>query len=154
MIVGCPKEIKPQEGRVGLLPADVAELVRFKHTVLIQKNAGLAAGATDEQYRAVGAQIIEHAEEIFARSDLIVKVKEPLPSEFVHIRSGQVVFTYFHFASSRQLTEAMLQCEAVCIAYEGVEDSAGRLPLLEPMSEVAGHMAVQEGMHFLSAHSG
>ncbi|OEH75726.1 uncharacterized protein LOC34619778 [Cyclospora cayetanensis] len=154
MIVGCPKEAKPQEGRVGLLPWGVAELVRNGHTVLIQKGAGLAAGAADAQYVQAGAEIVDSPREIFGRADMIVKVKEPMPEEFIYFRSGQIVFTYFHFAASRQLTEAMIQTQAVCIAYETVEEAGSVLALLEPMSEVAGRMAIQEGMHYLSSSTG
>ncbi|KAL8442121.1 hypothetical protein Emag_006626 [Eimeria magna] len=154
MIVGCPKEIKPQEGRVGLLPSGVAELVRHKHTVVIQSGAGATAGAPDAAYVAAGAQVVDSAEEVYKMADLIVKVKEPLPEEYKLVRRGQIVFTYFHFAASRQLTEAMMEAGCVCIAYETVEGEGNRLVLLEPMSEVAGRMAVQKGMHFLEAASG
>ncbi|CDJ70113.1 alanine dehydrogenase, putative [Eimeria necatrix] len=143
MIVGCPKEIKPQEGRVGLLPAGAAELVRNKHKVIIQKGAGELAGAPDAAYSAAGAELVEGAAEVFARADFVVKVKEPQREEYLLLRAGQVVFCCFHFARSRSLTQAMLQCEAVCLAYETVEE----LLLLQPKSEVAGRLAVFEGLH-------
>ncbi|KAL8270641.1 hypothetical protein Esti_005462 [Eimeria stiedai] len=154
MIIGCPKEIKPQEGRVGLLPSGVAELVRHKHTVVVQSGAGAKARAPDAAYIAAGAQVVNSAEEVYKMADMIVKVKEPLPEEYKLVRRGQVVFAYFHFAASRQLTEAMMEAGCVCIAYETVEGEGNRLVLLEPMSEVAGRMAIQKGMHFLEAASG
>lgn len=153
MIIGCPKEIKPQEGRVGLTPAGVYELVNAKHTVFVQKDAGLAAGFEDSLYVQAGAKILETAAQIYGQSEMIVKVKEPLAPEFDLIRPGQILFTYFHFASNPELTQAMIKSKAICIAYETVEVNR-RLPLLTPMSEIAGRMSVQVGMRFLESSQG
>ncbi|MFO0914964.1 MAG: alanine dehydrogenase [Pirellulales bacterium] len=149
MIVGVPREVKRDEYRVAMLPVGAEELVRRGHTVLIESGAGLGSGLPDDEYAQAGARIVATPQEIFGTADLIVKVKEPQPQEWPLIRPGQMVFTYFHFAASRQLTEAMLQTEAVCIAYETLQDRQGRLPLLTPMSEVAGRMSIQEGAKFL-----
>ncbi len=148
MIVGVPKEIKRDEYRVALLPVGVEELVQRGHQVLLQRNAGIGSGIRDEDYTQHGAEIVDSADEIYARADMIVKVKEPLEEEWPKIRAGQVLFTYFHFASSRELTDAMLQSGAICVAYETLKEH-GRLPLLTPMSEVAGRMSIQEGAKFL-----
>ncbi len=149
MIVGVPREIKVDEYRVAMLPVGVEELVGRGHTVLIEKGAGLGSGLPDEDYETHGAEIIDGPQEIFARSDMIVKVKEPLEPEWAMIRPGQLLFTYFHFAAARDLTEAMIDKGAVCLAYETLSDTQGRLPLLTPMSEVAGRMSIQEGARFL-----
>jgi alanine dehydrogenase len=149
MIIGVPKEVKLDEYRVAMLPVGVEELTRRGHTVLIQHEAGLGSGLLDSEYQAAGAEIIEGPEDIFARADLVVKVKEPQHSEFPLIRPGQAVFTYFHFAASRELTEAMISSGSISIAYETLADDAGRLPLLTPMSEVAGRMSIQEGAKYL-----
>lgn len=149
MIIGVPREVKPDEYRVALLPVGAEELVRRGHRVLVEAGAGLGSGLKDEDYRAVGAELIDGPQEIFAQADVVVKVKEPQPSEWPLIRQGQVVFTYFHFAASRELTEALLATGAVCVAYETLEDQRGRLPLLTPMSEVAGRMSIQEGAKYL-----
>ena len=154
MIIGVPKEIKNNENRVGMTPAGVAELVKRGHTVLIQATAGSNSGFTDEAYQAVGAHIVPTIEEVYARAEMIVKVKEPIRPEYPLIRPGQVVFTYFHFAADRELTEAMLASGAICIAYETVELPDRSLPLLVPMSEVAGRMSVQEGARFLEKPQG
>jgi alanine dehydrogenase len=149
MIVGVPKEIKSDEYRVALLPVGVEELVRSGHRVIIQQDAGKGSGISDEQYRENGAEIVASAADIFAHADMIVKVKEPMPAEYGMIRSGQVVFTYFHFAASRELTDAMVESGAIAIAYETIGDGKRNLPLLTPMSEVAGRMSIQEGAKYL-----
>ncbi|WDQ16019.1 alanine dehydrogenase [Rhodopirellula sp. P2] len=149
MIVGVPSEIKTDEYRIGMLPVGVAELTQAGHTVLIQAGAGLGSGLPDHDYLRAGAELVATAEDIFARADLIVKVKEPQPSEYELIRPGQLVFTYFHFAADDSLTKAMLDSGATCLAYETLRNSSGQLPLLTPMSEVAGRMSIQEGAKFL-----
>ena len=149
MIIGVPKEIKNNESRVGMTPAGVNELVKYGHQVYIQSGAGFGSGFPDEDYRQVGAFIVEDIEQVYELADLIVKVKEPMEPEYSLIRQGQVVFTYFHFASSWKLTRAMIESKAICIAYETVEDEDGSLPLLTPMSEVAGRMAIQQGAKYL-----
>src|SRR5829696_1231260 len=145
MIVGVPKEIKSDEYRVAMLPVGVEELTRAGHQVLIQQDAGKGSGITDENYRQNGATIVASAAEVFAAADLVVKVKEPMPDEWRMIRRGQTVFTYFHFAASLDLTKAMIDSGAVAIAYETIGDGRRNLPLLTPMSEVAGRMSIQEG---------
>ncbi|KLU01211.1 Alanine dehydrogenase [Rhodopirellula islandica] len=149
MIVGVPSEIKTDEYRVGMLPVGVAELTQAGHTVLVQAGAGLGSGLPDHDYLRAGAELVATAEDIFARADLIVKVKEPQVSEYELIRPGQLVFTYFHFAADDSLTKAMLDSGATCLAYETLRNSSGQLPLLTPMSEVAGRMSIQEGAKFL-----
>ncbi|QBA65109.1 alanine dehydrogenase [Muriicola soli] len=149
MIIGVPKEIKNNESRVGMTPAGVYELVKNHHKVFVQSTAGEGSGFFDKDYLEVGASILDTIEEVYACSDMIVKVKEPVEQEYSLVKQGQVIFTYFHFASSETLTRAMLSSGAICIAYETVEDSDGSLPLLTPMSEVAGRMAVQQGAKYL-----
>lgn len=149
MIIGVPKEIKKDEYRIAMLPVGVHELTNRGHTVLIQKGAGLGSGLTDEQYEVEGAEIVETAKEIFDRAQMIVKVKEPQPVEYSMIREGQILFTYFHFAASRELTEAMIKSGATSVAYETLENADGSLPLLTPMSEVAGRLSIQAGARFL-----
>ena len=149
MIVGVPKEIKLDEYRVAMLPVGVEDLVRSGHTVLVEAGAGLGSGLPDEDYSAAGAKLVDTRDEVFAEADMIVKVKEPQSDEFPHIRPGQLLFTYFHFAADRELTQAMVDSGATCIAYETLTDKAGRLPLLTPMSEVAGRMSIQEGAKYL-----
>ncbi len=149
MIVGVPKEIKLDEYRVAMLPVGVEELVRRGHQVLVEAGAGLGSGIADHDYLKQGCELVHGAEEIFGRADLIVKVKEPLPAEWPLIRKGQTLFTYFHFAADRKLTDAMLNSGATCVAYETLADDRGRLPLLTPMSEVAGRMSIQEGAKYL-----
>ncbi len=149
MIVGVPKEMKRDEYRVAMLPVGVEELVRRGHRVLFEASAGLGSGLLDEEYAESGAELVATAAEIFERSDLIVKVKEPLPEEWPHIRAEQLLFTYFHFAADLALTEAMVASSSTCIAYETLTDRQGRLPLLTPMSEVAGRMSIQEGAKYL-----
>jgi len=154
MIIGIPKEIKNQESRIALTPSGVSKLVINNHKVLIEAGAGIGAGFTDEQFLEVGAKILHTAKEIFEQSDMIVKVKEPQAEEYDLIREGQIIFTYFHFASSKKLTEAMIKTKAVCIAYETVELDDGSLPLLLPMSQVAGRMAAQIGTNLLQKNNG
>jgi len=149
VIIGVPKEIKRDEYRVAMLPVGVEELVSAGHSVLVETRAGLGSGLSDGEYLAQGAELVSTAAEIFRRADLIVKVKEPLPEEWPLIRDGQAIFTYFHFAASRELTEAMAATGAICLAYETLRDADGRLPLLTPMSEVAGRMSIQEGAKYL-----
>jgi alanine dehydrogenase len=149
MRVGVPKEIKNHENRVAITPAGVMELVKHKHEVYIQKLAGFASGFSDQEFVSSGAIILETMEEVYQISDMIVKVKEPIEAEYKLIRKGQLVFTYFHFASSETLTHAMLASGATCLAYETVEKLDRSLPLLIPMSEVAGRMAIQEGAKYL-----
>jgi len=149
MIVGVPKEVKNNEYRVALVPSGAEALVEAGHTVLVEAGSGLGTGIEDKEYTEAGATIVNTAEEIFARADMIMKVKEPLPQEYGLLRKGQIVFTYFHFAASEELTRAMVESGAVCVAYETIQLPDGTLPLLTPMSEVAGRMAVQEGAKYL-----
>src|SRR5205823_4624727 len=149
MIVGVPREIKSDEYRVALLPVGAEELRRSGHRVLIQTGAGQGSGITDDRYEASGAEIVPDEAAIWKQADLIVKVKEPLPDEWPLMRSGQVVFTYFHFAADERLTQAVLRSGVTAIAYETIRDAKGQLPLLTPMSEVAGRMSIQEGAKFL-----
>lgn len=154
MIIGVPKEIKNNENRVGLTPSGVAEIVKHGHTVYIQHTAGINSGFQDEAYTAVGAQILPTMEDVYATAEMIVKVKEPIAPEYKLIRKGQLLFTYFHFASDKELTLAMIENGSVCLAYETVEKEDHSLPLLIPMSEVAGRMATQEGARFLERPQG
>ncbi|QEG33669.1 alanine dehydrogenase [Bythopirellula goksoeyrii] len=149
MIIGVPKEIKLDEYRVAMLPVGVEELTRRGHQVLIEQGAGLGSGLADHDYLENGCEMVAEASEIFARADMIVKVKEPMPAEWSLIRPGQIVFTYFHFAADRELTEAILATNCTAVAYETLADDQGRLPLLTPMSEVAGRMSIQEGAKYL-----
>ena len=154
MKIGIPKEIKNNENRVGMTPAGVAELVKHGHKVMVEHTAGEGSGFADKDYVAAGAEIIPTAEEVYAQSDMIIKVKEPIEPEYGLIRKGQLVFTYFHFASDRPLTEAMIKSGAVCLAYETVQTADRRLPLLIPLSEVAGRMGVMEGAYYLQKTKG
>ena len=154
MIIGVPKEIKNNENRVGMTPAGVAELVKQGHTVYVQASAGANSGFADEEYTAVGAKMLPTIEATYAAAEMIVKVKEPIAPEYKLIKKGQVVFTYFHFAADKILTEAMIESGGICIAYETVEKEDRSLPLLTPMSEVAGRMATQEGARFLEKPQG
>ena len=149
MIIGVPKEIKPSEYRVSMLPVGVEQLVQADHTVFVETDAGMGSGIFNEDYIAAGAEILETGEELFDAADLIVKVKEPLPEEYDHLREGQIVFTYFHFAANRELTQAMIDRRITCVAYETIQTADGELPLLTPMSEVAGKMAVHQGAKYL-----
>lgn len=154
MIIGVPKEIKQNENRVGLLPVGVQELKKHGHTVLVEANAGVGSGFDDDSYKKVGAKIISSAKEIYKKADMIIKVKEPIKVEYNLIKKDQILFTYLHFAASEELTLALIKSKAVCIAYETVQKSDGSLPLLIPMSEVAGRMAPQEGAKYLERTSG
>ena len=154
MIVGVPKEIKTHENRVSIQPGGVLQLKRNSHRVLIEKGAGVGSGFTDDMYIERGAEIVDDVEEIWKKSDMIMKVKEPIAEEYPRMREGQVIFTYFHFAASRELTEAVQDSGCVAIAYETVEKADGSLPLLIPMSEVAGRMSTQEGAKYLEKASG
>jgi len=145
MIIGVPKEIKNNECRVSLLPVGVESLVRAGHQVIIEHNAGLGSGVNDVDYETVGGEIAQTPESIFAQAQMIVKIKEPQPSEHRLLKKDQIVFTYFHFAASRELTEAMLERKITALAYETLQTQDGELPCLTPMSEVAGRMAVHEG---------
>ena len=149
MIIGIPKEIKNHESRVSLTPAGARELIKGGHTVYIQSTAGNESGFSDEDYQAVGASLLPTIENVYDKAEMVVKVKEPLEEEYPLVKEGQLLFTYFHFASNRVLTEAMIRSKAICIAYETVERADKSLPLLIPMSEVAGRMAVQEGAKYL-----
>lgn len=154
MIIGIPKEIKNNENRVGATPAGVKELVKHGHTLYVQHTAGEGSGFSDEEYQAAGATILPTIEDVYAIAEMIIKVKEPIEPEYALVKPGQLLFTYFHFASDRPLTEAMIKAKGVCIAYETVRDRQGTLPLLIPMSEVAGRMSVQEGARFLEKPQG
>jgi len=149
MIIGVPTEIKNNESRVSITPAGVFELTKNKHKVYVQSDAGLASGFTNAMYLEAGARVLDTIEEVYEIAEMIVKVKEPVEQEYSLVKEGQIVFTYFHFASSQALTEAMLSSKATCIAYETVQDVDGSLPLLTPMSEIAGRMATQQGAKFL-----
>ena len=149
MIIGVPREVKPDEYRVAMLPVGAEELVRRGHRVLVEAGAGLGSGLPDHAYLEVGAELVDSPEQVFAAAQLIVKVKEPQPAEWLLIRSGQILFTYFHLAASRELTTALLATDSTCVAYETLADDRGRLPLLTPMSEVAGRMSIQEGAKYL-----
>ena len=149
MIIGVPKEVKRDEYRVALLPVGVEEFVRRGHQVLVEAGAGLGSGLPDHEYLQQGAELVSGPEEVYGRADLVIKVKEPQVQELPLIRPGQILFTYFHFAADRGLTESMLQSGATAVAYETLRDQRGRLPLLTPMSEVAGRMSIQEGAKYL-----
>ena len=153
MTIGIPKEIKEQEQRVALLPSAVNQLTRHGHSVLVEKNAGAGSGYPDETYAKAGAEIVDQAKAVFSRADMIVKVKEPLPAEFPLLRKGQIVFTYLHLAATKALTDALLKSGVTGIAYETIQVN-NRLPLLEPMSEVAGRMSVVMGANYLAKYNG
>ena len=154
MRIGIPKEMKNNENRVGMTPAGVAELCRHGHVVSVQHTAGEGSGFSDEDYVKAGASILPTIEAVYEEAEMIVKVKEPIEPEYKLVRKGQLVFTYFHFACERELTEAMLKSGAVCLAYETVQLPGGSLPLLQPMSEVAGRMAVLNGAYYLQKTKG
>src|SRR6184192_1993365 len=153
MIIGVPKEIKEQEQRVALLPSAANQLTRRGHSVVVEKNAGIGSGYADEDYVKAGAEIVPEAKEVFARADMIVKVKEPREAEFPLLRRGQILFTYLHLAASKPLTEALLKSAVTAVAYETIQINH-RLPLLEPMSEIAGRMSVVMGANFLAKYNG
>lgn len=154
MIIGVPREIKSDEYRVALLPVGAQRLTESGHTVLIEKGAGLGSGFADADYAAAGARLLDSAGEIFSRSEMVVKVKEPQPEEIARLRKGQIVFCYFHFASSRDLIQACLKSGITAVAYETLADEEDRLPLLTPMSEIAGKMSIQEGAKYLERPMG
>src|SRR6201994_843930 len=154
MLIGVPREIKDNEFRVGMTPAVAAELIHHGHSVLVETSAGTGSGLTDDEYRAAGATIIDSASEIFARAEMVVKVKEPQAAERKMLRDGQVLFTYLHLAPDLPQTEDLIKSGAVCIAYETVTSASGGLPLLAPMSEVAGRLAPQVGAHALGEGGG
>ena len=153
MIIGVPREIKEQENRVGLLPSAAEQLKRRGHSVLVEKNAGIGSGYPDEDYIKAGAEIVDLAKDVFARADMIVKVKEPLKAEFPFLRKGQILFTYLHLAASKSLTDALLKSGVTAVAYETIQ-VGNRLPLLEPMSEIAGRMSTVMGAYYLAKHVG
>jgi alanine dehydrogenase len=153
MIIGLPKEIKEQEQRVALVPSAVEQLKRRGHSVLVEKNAGDGSGYPDNEYAEAGAEIVDRAKDVFTRAEMIVKVKEPLKVEFSLLRKGQILFTYLHLAASKPLTEALLESGVTGVAYETIQ-VGNRLPLLEPMSEIAGRMSVVMGAYFLTKHHG
>lgn len=152
MRIGCPKEIKPQEGRVGLTPAGADALVRAGHTVYVEHHAGIASGFADEEYVAVGAEILDSAAQVYKSSEMIIKVKEPLEPEYDLLQEGQVLFTYLHLAPDPEQTKALLRKKVTAIAYETVQLADGSLPLLAPMSEVAGRLSIQIGAHLLESN--
>lgn len=152
MIIGIPKEIKESEHRVGMTPSGVQTLIQNGHDVYVQNSAGQGSGHSDDDYLSVGAKILKTIEQVYDISEMIIKVKEPLNSEYSLIKEGQIIYTYFHFASSLELTNAMVDSKSICIAYETVENYDRSLPLLTPMSEVAGRMAAQQGAKFLEKH--
>jgi alanine dehydrogenase len=149
MIIGVPKEVKADEYRVALLPVGAELLTQDGHAVLIEKDAGSSSGFEDRRYAQAGAEIVATTDEVYARADLIVKVKEPQPAEIARLREGQILFCYFHFAASRELTVGCLEAGITAVAYETLRDPQGRLPLLTPMSEIAGRMSIQEGAKYL-----
>ncbi len=154
MIIGVPKEIKTHENRVALVPGGVTELVRNGHSVIVEKQAGLGSGFNDEQYIEAGAEMIDTPDEVWEKAEMIMKVKEPIKEEYPRMREGQIVFTFFHFAASRELTQAVVDSGCVAIAYETVEKADRSLPLLIPMSEVAGRMSAQQGAKYLEKAQG
>ncbi len=154
MIIGVPKEIKNHEYRVGMVPASVRELISHGHSVYVETNAGNGIGFSDDDYKAAGASILPAAADVFAKAEMIVKVKEPQAVERAMLREGQILFTYLHLAPDFPQTEDLIKSKAICIAYETVTDSKGRLPLLAPMSEVAGRMSIQAGAQALEKSHG
>ncbi|HHT9104338.1 MAG TPA: alanine dehydrogenase [Candidatus Wujingus californicus] len=149
MIIGIPKEIKPDESRVALIPVGVEEMVKHGHTVFIEKGAGLGSGISDQEYKKAGAKLVNSPKEIYDKAQFIMKVKEPLPEEYHFLKEDQIIFTFFHFATSRELTDAILKSKVIAIAYETIRDEHGKHPILTPMSEVAGRMSIQEGAKYL-----
>ncbi|RME75670.1 MAG: alanine dehydrogenase [Planctomycetota bacterium] len=154
MIIGVPKEIKDNENRIGITPAGVDLLVQGGHKVLVQKDGGLGSGITNEDYAHAGAEIVEDPKDVWAKAEMIIKVKEPQPSEYELIQEHHIIFTYFHFAASLELTKAMMERKAKCVAYETVKNDKGELPLLTPMSEIAGRLAIQAGAQYLEKPHG
>ncbi|MFO7819510.1 MAG: alanine dehydrogenase [Halanaerobacter sp.] len=154
MIIGVPKEIKNNENRVAITAAGASNLVAEGHEVIIERGAGLGSGITDREYTKSGAEIISEVEEVFARADMIMKVKEPLPEEYDYFKPGQILFTYLHLAAEKELTKALMERDVTAIAYETVENKDGSLPLLTPMSEIAGRLAILEGANYLQSTKG
>ncbi len=155
MFIGLPKEIKEQENRVALTPAGVDALVRAGHTVYVEKGAGIGSGFTDKDYLEQGAELLEDPKDVWAKAEMIVKVKEPLESEFKYFREGLIIFTYLHLANFKELTEELIKSKAVAVAYETVENEKGELPLLTPMSGIAGRLAIQHAsLHMESIYGG
>jgi alanine dehydrogenase len=154
MIIGCPKEVKDHEARVGLVPAGAKALIEAGHRVVIQASAGAGSSLSDDDYREAGAEIVPSAADVWSRADLIVKVKEPQPSEYPHLRPGLLLFTYLHLAPLPELTAKLLECKVNSVAYETIREPDNSLPLLTPMSEVAGRMSVQVGAQYLEAPNG
>ena len=154
MIIGVPKEIKKHEYRVGLTPCHMLSYVKAGHIVYVQKDAGLGSGYSDNDYIECGAKILDTIEDIYATAEMIIKVKEPLQKEYCLMREGQILYTYFHLAASRELTEEVLKRKIIAIAYETIEDRNGRLPCLKPMSEIAGRLSIQEGAKYLEKFYG
>lgn len=154
MLIGVPKEIKNNEFRVGMTPTSVREAITHGHQMIVEANAGIGIGRSDDDYRAQGAEIVDTAEEVFTRADMIVKVKEPQAAERKQLREGQILFTYLHLAPDPEQTKDLVDSGAICIAYETITDAKGRLPLLAPMSQVAGRMSVQAGAHCLERAQG
>src|SRR5258706_6916799 len=149
MIIGCPKEIKTREYRVGLVPGGVAALVARGHQVIIERGAGVGSGIPDSAYEAAGAKFADKATDVWARADMVVKVKEPIASEYGLMKEGQTIYTYFHLAADKPLSKALIDRKIAAVAYETIQTDDGQLPLLKPMSEVAGRMAVQVGAMYL-----
>lgn len=149
MIIGIPKEIKPDEYRVALIPVGVEEMLEHGHTVLVERGAGLGSGISDQAYERAGAKLVDDPKKIYNQAQFIMKVKEPLPAEYPLLREAQIIFTFFHFAASKKLTDAILKAKAVAIAYETIRNEHGQHPILTPMSEVAGRMSIQEGAKYL-----
>ena len=149
MRIGVPKEIKEQEHRVGLTPESVKTLSEKGHEIIIENNGGYESGFSNEDYKKAGAKIVENAEDVYKKAELIVKVKEPQKNEVAMIRENQIIYTYLHLAAAKELTQGLLKSKSICIAYETVTDDKGRLPLLAPMSAVAGRMSIQAGAHSL-----
>jgi alanine dehydrogenase len=154
MLIGVPKEIKANENRVALLPVGASTLIKNGHKVIVETNAGIGSGFSDEDYKSMGAEISKTAKEVFSSAEMIMKVKEPIEPEYKLIKAGQILFTYFHFAANKDLTETMMKAKGICIAYETVQKEDRSLPLLIPMSEVAGRMAPQEGAKYLEKAMG
>ncbi|MGH9441365.1 MAG: alanine dehydrogenase [Thermoanaerobaculia bacterium] len=154
MIVGLPREIKNNENRVGLVPAGVAALTKAGHEVLVEKDAGIGSGIEDEEYRHAGGKIVASPEEVFSRADMIVKVKEPIEPEYARMRPGQILYTYLHLAPASKLTDVLLERQVTGVAYETITGKNGSLPLLTPMSEVAGRMSVHVGAYYLQKSNG
>jgi alanine dehydrogenase len=154
MLIGVPKEIKPQENRVGLIPAGVRQLVQHGHTVIVEQGAGAGSGIADDEYIRAGGQIVSTAEDVWGRADMIWKVKEPIAAEYPRIREGQILYTYLHLAPDRAQTDALIDSGCIAFAYETIQTPDGSLPLLAPMSEVAGRLSIQAGAHCLERHQG